>query len=322
MKILVEQFIELLGLDDFVQGKILSGIKAMKDKKEYPKLGDKGFKVTAIQKLLKDFGISGVKLNGKYDSEMKKFIEQYQKTKGLKVNGEITDEFFNSILQEKPGSPIDTSKKDEVKTDVPKLKGKIKHNYSGVKGGVVNSMIDEMTKVGLTNPYAQVAILSTIDKESGFIPQSENPYSKTSNSKLRNIFGKRVKHLSDDQLSKLKNDPKEFFKVVYSKVAGNQGGDDGWMYRGRGLNQLTGKGNYSKYGNLIGKDLVSNPDLVNDPKIASEIAVKFLIKDISKENQFTNLDDAIRHYVKLNAGGSLKDFDVTKEKSKNFEIVG
>ncbi len=322
MKILVEQFIELLGLDDFVQGKILSGIKAMKDKKEYPKLGDKGFKVTAIQKLLKDFGISGVKLNGKYDSEMKNFIEQYQKSKGLKVNGEITDEFFSSILQEKPGSPIDTSNKEEVKTDVPKLKGKIKHNYSGSKGSVVNGMIDEMNKVGLTNPYAQVAILSTITKESGLTIQPETPYNKTSNSRIRNIFGKRVKNLTDDQLTKLKSNPKEFFNLVYSKVAGNQGGNDGWTYRGRGFNGLTGKGNYAKYGNMIGKDLVSNPDLLNDPKVATEVAIKFLIRDVNKENKFTNLDDAIRHYVKLNAGGSLRDFDVTKEKSKNFEIVG
>ncbi len=321
MKILLEQFIDLLGLRGFVEGKIQSSLEGMKKTKNYPKFGDSGFNVTAIQKLLKDFGISGVRLNGKFDDDTRKSIKKYQNEKGLKESGEIDDELFNSLLSITPNSATIVSKSEEDMVDSSKQKGRIKHNFSGKKAAVVNYLIDKMNKMGVTNPYAQISILSTIEKESGFTPQSESSYSETPNNRIRNIFGKRVKHLTDDQLTKLKKDPKEFFKLVYSTTSGNQGNDDGWMYRGRGFNQLTGKSNYAKYGNLIGKDLVSNPDLVNDPKIASEIALRFLVKDVNKENNFSNLDDALKYYVKLNSGGSLRDLDVAKQKSKNFEIV-
>ena len=75
----------------------------------------------------------------------------------------------------------------------------------------------------------------------------------------------------------MKKDPKKFFNVVYSKTVGNQSGNDGYIYRGRGFNQLTGRGNYKRMGEKIGmgNKLVENPELVNDPEIASKIAIEF-----------------------------------------------
>ena len=56
--------------------------------------------------------------------------------------------------------------------------------------------------------------------------------------------------------------------------------DGGHKYRGRGLVQLTHKNMYKKVGDMIGVDLVANPDLVNDPKYAVQAALAFLtIKD-------------------------------------------
>jgi putative chitinase len=44
---------------------------------------------------------------------------------------------------------------------------------------------------------------------------------------------------------------------------------EGWLYRGRGLKQLTGKENYERCGSGLGVDLVGNPDWLLDPKYAA-----------------------------------------------------
>tara|TARA_R110002153_G_scaffold208805_3_gene361337 strand:+ start:674 stop:2509 length:1836 start_codon:yes stop_codon:yes gene_type:complete len=56
---------------------------------------------------------------------------------------------------------------------------------------------------------------------------------------------------------------------------GNTEEGDGSKYRGRGIIQLTGKNNYKKYGDMIGVDLVNNPDYMQnrpDVMIAASLA--------------------------------------------------
>jgi hypothetical protein len=68
-----------------------------------------------------------------------------------------------------------------------------------------------------------------------------------------------------------------YFKKMYetnehvAKMLGNSEPGDGARFRGRGFVQITGRANYANYGRAIGVDLVSNPDLALDPKIAAEI---------------------------------------------------
>lgn len=53
-----------------------------------------------------------------------------------------------------------------------------------------------------------------------------------------------------------------------ASMRGYSGGD---KYFGRGLIQLTHDYNYKKYGDILGIDLVKNPELANDPYIAAKI---------------------------------------------------
>lgn len=48
---------------------------------------------------------------------------------------------------------------------------------------------------------------------------------------------------------------------------------DGFLYRGRGDVQITGKANYLRFSKLLGVDLVNNPDKTLDPSISAKIAV-------------------------------------------------
>ena len=97
--------------------------------------------------------------------------------------------------------------------------------------------------------------------------------------------------------------------MVYANIIGNGSASsgDGWTYRGRGFNQLTGRSNYKKYGNIIGKDLVGNPDLVNDPKVAADIAIAFATKGKPASNfpKFTDKTAAAEFFADINAGGGV-----------------
>lgn len=56
---------------------------------------------------------------------------------------------------------------------------------------------------------------------------------------------------------------------------GNIYAGDGVRFKGRGLIQLTGRANYTKMSEKVGKDLVSNPELVEQPDLATEVSTIF-----------------------------------------------
>ena len=207
--------------------------------------------------------------------------------------------------------------KDEVKTttpttDTPYVPGgptSISHRYSGAKASNIKLLEDAAKKRGITNPVSLIGILSVIGKESGFVPKSEIPYRNTSNSRIRHIFGGKLndggRRITDAELDVLKADDKAFFDRVYGGKYGNAS-DEGYKYRGRGFNGITFKGNYKKYGGLIGKDLIGNPDLLNDNAVAADAAVSYFTSQLAKKgidpNSFTSTKDAIQTFAHANAG--------------------
>lgn len=189
----------------------------------------------------------------------------------------------------------------------------------------VKSVIDSLNKYGITNPYVQKGILGTIAKESKFVPKSELSYGSTSNTRIRSIFGKRLTDVDDNQLTALKADPIKFFNKVYGGWMGNYGAGDGYKYRGRGLNQLTGRDNYNFYSKKIGRDIVANPELVNDPQVAAEVSAAFFSEafknktllnkiGVSNINDIGDLQTGVRAAVQANAGaGTSLETDFMKE---------
>ena len=216
---------------------------------------------------------------------------------------------------------------DSDQKEFTQINGKVKivGNFDSTQIRNINLLIDAMNEYGIKDPYSQIGILSVINKECNFKPKGEVSYATTSNERIRKIFGKRVSKYSDSELNSLKSNPQKFFNVVYAKTVGNQGGDDGWNYRGRGFNQLTGIKNYEKYGNMIGmgNKLVENPELVNDPKIAAKIAIAFFTKNKSASSlpKFNNKEDAASYFADVNSGGGASSHrEHAIKKTENFDV--
>ena len=150
-----------------------------------------------------------------------------------------------------------------------------------------------------------------LNKESGFIPQNEIGYGGTPNTRIRSKFTS-TKKLSNDKLDKLKSNDEDFFNYVYGPKGagpglGNTQSGDGYKFRGRGFNQITGRSNYKRYG------YESNPDSLNSPEGAAEAAIDFLAKEGSSlNNRFDNVDEALEFFVTRNAGGRRKPGEEAK----------
>lgn len=70
--------------------------------------------------------------------------------------------------------------------------------------------------------------------------------------------------------------PEAIANTVYARPAeGNVRPGDGWRYRGRGMLQLTFRGNYARAGKRLGLDLVAHPELAADPATSLLIALDF-----------------------------------------------
>lgn len=68
---------------------------------------------------------------------------------------------------------------------------------------------------------------------------------------------------------------KAYFKKYEGRASlGNTEPGDGYLYRGRGLVQITGRRNYAYWANRLGIDLVGNPDLALDMDVAVRLLVE------------------------------------------------
>jgi len=174
------------------------------------------------------------------------------------------------------------------------------------------SMLKAMDDAKITDPTARAQIMAQVGHESGnFTTLSENLNYKAAT--LMKLFPKKFSG-PDDAAAVAAGGPTKVAERLYGGRMGNapEGGGEGFMYRGRGFIQLTGKQNYTKFG------YASNPDDVSKPEAAADTAIKYMMgykgdwSDIKKVTKFVNggfigLEDRAKHFQEY-----LNDPSITK----------
>jgi predicted chitinase len=183
--------------------------------------------------------------------------------------------------------------------------GKIATGAAIVGAGTKGLVIAALISAGFSKE-AQANILANVDEESRFKPRSEE-LGKYSAKTLYKLYGPpgveggqpatgknkvRFQTMTDAQAVVAKG-PEAIGDVIYGGRMGNDSPGDGFKYRGRGFIQITGKDMYKAVGNKIGVDLISNPDLANEPAIAAKIVPAFFLLKLGKRkpDDLANIDE-------------------------------
>lgn len=139
-------------------------------------------------------------------------------------------------------------------------------------------ILDEGRRRGL--PLRHLAyVLATPYHEVGpaLKPVRENLY-YTSVASIRKVWPSRFP--SNASAQPYVRQPQKLANHVYGGRLGNTGPNDGWLYRGGGWPQTTGKVNYERSGKLVGVDLVKNPDRMLEPKIAAVTMIESMVQGL------------------------------------------
>jgi putative chitinase len=137
-------------------------------------------------------------------------------------------------------------------------------------GHMMPAQVDTMEALldddrGLTNPQLAY-VLATALHEAQMRPQRENLV-YTSAQRIRDVWPSRF--TSAASAKPFVRNAVALANHVYGGRLGNRPGtDDGWLYRGGGLDQLTGRDNYRRLSALVGEDMESHPERILDPEIA------------------------------------------------------
>lgn len=127
----------------------------------------------------------------------------------------------------------------------------------------------------ISTPRRMAHFIAQLAHESGFRPVAENL--NYSAERLRQTWPR----VFTEQLAlECQRKPEKIANLAYQSPTlgrrlGNTQPGDGYRFRGRGFIQITGRGNYTKYSDLIQYNIVDSPDLALRVDVSALIAAAF-----------------------------------------------
>lgn len=109
----------------------------------------------------------------------------------------------------------------------------------------------------------------------------------------------------EDAKALIARGPQAIANRVYANRLGNgdETSGDGWLFRGSGYKQLTGRANYRAIGAIVGMELEIHPELARDPVGAAKVAFAFW--DANKCSALADVGDLEGVTAKVNGPAKL-----------------
>lgn len=191
--------------------------------------------------------------------------------------------------------------------------------YPKALPGIYQEIIQNAPKAKITTDEQLSRFIAQCAHESaGFQKFSENLNYSTDG--LRRTFPKYFTQVTAQKYGYIKNkagvvtqkaNPSAIANIVYANRMGNgnTASGDGWKYRGRGILQLTGKDNYTRFQKWLGDpEILQNPDkILNSAKLIVLTGIFFW--DV---NNLQSITDFIVLTKRIN-GGTIGLEDRIKE---------
>ena len=161
-------------------------------------------------------------------------------------------------------------------------------------------ILDIIIKYKINTPLRLAHFLAQCHHESnGFNVVDENL-----NYSAEGLLRTFKKYFTPEQANEYAHNKVRIASRVYADRMGNgdEASQDGWLYRGRGYIQLTGKDNYAAFNDQVPEDILKNPDLVATQYPMLSAAWFW---DKNKINNFIDTDDASIYDVTRKVNGGL-----------------
>ncbi|WP_413732234.1 glycoside hydrolase family 19 protein [Sodalis sp. RH20] len=162
-----------------------------------------------------------------------------------------------------------------------------------------------MAEFSINTPLRQAAFIAQIGTESGGFTTVVESFNYSING--LKIFGNRLTPAQREALGRQPSErtlpidrQQKIANIVYGGRYGNTRPGDGWLYRGRGLKQVTFYANYAACGKALDLDLLAEPDLLLADINAARSAGWFW--QANKCNTFADIGDMVGLTRRINGG--------------------
>lgn len=186
-----------------------------------------------------------------------------------------------------------------------------------------DALCELLPKYGITTERRVAHFLSQCAHESAGFKRLEENLNYSSKA-LRSVFGRYFGSAPKADADEYARNPEMIANRVYNDTyrkykMGNTQEGDGWRFRGRGLKQLTGRDNYTRFGKSVGMSAEEAAEYVASPAGAIESACWFW--DANNLNDIADGDDVKRMTKKIN-GGSIGLDDRKKRYTNALKVLG
>lgn len=152
-------------------------------------------------------------------------------------------------------------------------------------------------RFNIESKHQRAAFLAQVLHESDSFNRLKESLYYTTTKRIMDVWPKRFQNLSEAAI--YLRSPEKLANYVYGGRMGNNQDGDGWLFRGRGAIQITGRANYQAAEDVLQRPYIARPDLVCEPMDAMLTSGWFW--DANKLNELEDIDKISR---KVNGGSN------------------